>query len=153
MLPSVVKNLELAGYSVSPNYPGRNTECIDILGILGNDILQDFTLFDLVHVELFKFKIKVIQLANGFIPFGSVENFIHPSERKSFLRRVSESLKPCVYDSQVATSSLVDISKVSVKLNNSSEVSNSKLVKFASEVNEPLKDNFSKFQVPSRVFL
>ena len=153
MLPSVVKNLELAGYSVSPNYPGRNTECIEILGILGNDILQDFTLFDLVDVELFKFSIKVIKLANGSIPFGSVENFIHPSERKSFLQRVSESLKPCGSDSQVATSSLVDISKVSVKLNNSSEVSNSKLVKFASEVNEPLKDNFSKFQVPSRVFL
>ena len=84
MLPSVVKNLELAGSCVSPNYPGRNSEFVNILGILGNDILQEFTLFDLSHVELFNFNVRVIKLANGIIPFGSVVNFVHPSQRKQF---------------------------------------------------------------------
>ena len=98
MLPSVVKNMESAGYSVSPNYPGRNSEIVNILGILGNDILQEFTQFDLSHVELFNFNVRVIKLANGIIPFGSVVNFVHPSQRRQFFKRISDSCEPCVSD-------------------------------------------------------
>ena len=94
--PSVITNLESASFPVSPNYPGRNTECVEILGILGNDILQDFIEFDLIHVELFRFKVRAIKLANGIIPFGSVENFIHPSERRKFVKCLTQSGKPGV---------------------------------------------------------
>ena len=142
MLPSIVTNLEAAGYSVSPDYPGRNTENIEILGILGNDILQDFLQFDLIHVELFKLDVRLIKLANGIIPFGSVYNFIHPSEQRNFLRKKPESLIPCVSDTLVAKPSIVNNSKVNVI--RSRETSKTYLEEF--------DNNGSNDVVPSRVF-
>ena len=150
MLPSVVNNLESIGYSVSPNYPGKNSECIDILGILGNDILQDFVQFDLIHVELFRFNVKVIKLANGIIPFGSVENFIHPSERKEFISRITRFPKSCVSDNLVANSRLENMRG---NESDSPKLSKTKSVRFASpKEEEAVNNNFSIDHIPSRVF-
>ena len=111
MLPSVVKNLESAGYSVCSNYPGRNSDSVNIVGILGNDILQEFSQLDLGSVELFNFKVRVIKLANGIIPFGSVVNFVHPSQRKLFYKKIDsyelcDRIKPLVR--QVESCPIVD---------------------------------------------
>ncbi|XP_064111443.1 uncharacterized protein LOC135218931 [Macrobrachium nipponense] len=88
------------GYSVCNNYPGRNSEIVNILGILGNDILQEFSQLDLDSVELFNIKVRVIKLANGVIPFGTVVNLVHPSQRKLFYERI-DSYEPCVRDKPI----------------------------------------------------
>ena len=98
MLPSVVANIESAGYVVSPDYPGRDSESVVISGILGNDILQDFKLLDLINVKVFDSFAKVLQVANGVIPFGSVSSFIHPSCVRKFYARISKSVEPWVKD-------------------------------------------------------
>ena len=98
MLNTVVNNLEVAGYSVSPDFP--RTEDIEIFGIIGNDILQYFSKFSLENISLFdKVNGRLIRLANGYIPFGSVINYIHPGEEKIFLTKVGEREFPWVENS------------------------------------------------------
>ena len=90
MLSTVVNNLDMAGYSVSPNFP-KTEDNIEVLGIIGNDILQYFSEFSLENFSLFdRINVKMIRLANGYIPFGSVINYIHPGEERSFLSKVRE---------------------------------------------------------------
>ena len=90
MLSTVVNNLDMAGYSVSPNFPKTEVN-IEVLGIIGNDILQYFSEFSLENFSLFdRINVKMIRLANGYIPFGSVINYIHPTEEESFLSKIGE---------------------------------------------------------------
>ena len=81
MLTSVVRNLELAGNCVSPDYPGRKRDEIEVVGNLGNDIPQYFSELDLGVVNLFAMSVKVLRFANRCIPFGSVAPFIQPDKR------------------------------------------------------------------------
>ena len=50
------------------------------------------------------FNVRVIKLSNGIIPFGSVVNFVHPSRRKQFYKRISDSCEPIVGDVRVVES-------------------------------------------------
>ena len=84
MLKSVVFNLESNGYSVSPDYPGREREIIEVDGIIGNDLLQDFSIFSLENINMYGISVKVMKVANGYIPFGSVCYFIHSDKKQQF---------------------------------------------------------------------
>ena len=89
MLKSVVNNMEIAGYAVSPDFPRMDN--IEVLGMLGNEILQYFTHLSLESASLFgKVSAKMVRLGNGYIPFGSVLNFLHPDEEESFLSKVEK---------------------------------------------------------------
>ena len=145
--------MESAGYHVSPNYTGRNTECIEILEILGNDILQDFSKFNIVHIELFSLNLKVVEFYNGIIPFGSVENFIHPSERKKFVKLISKSVKPCVEDTQVVVGPSNHFNDSEVRTYESHKVNENSIVRKAPPKKDELfRDEFSSVHVPSRIF-
>ena len=150
MLPSVVANIESAGYVVSPDYPGRDSESVVILGILGNDVLQNFSLLDFNSVKVFDSYAKVLQVANGVIPFGSVSNFIHPSCVGKFYSRITKSVEPWVKDhfdmnseAKLKVDNVIKCHKVNDR---------PKSVTFASKVDEfPKKENF-EFPISSRVF-
>ena len=89
MLKSVVNIMEIAGYPVSPDFPRMDN--IEVLGVLGNDILQNFTHLILESASLFgKVSAKMVRLANGYISFGSVLNFLHPDGEESFLSKVEK---------------------------------------------------------------
>ena len=100
MLKSVVNNMEEAGYTVSPDLPRMDN--IEVLGILGNDILQYFTHLSLESASLFgKVNAKMVRLANGYIPFGSVLNFLHPDEEEHFLSKVERKVFPWIENSPI----------------------------------------------------
>ena len=100
MLKFVVNNMEEAGYTVSPDLPRMDN--IEVLGILGNDILQYFTHLSLESASLFgKVSAKMVRLANGYIPFGSVLNFLHPDEEENFLSKVERKDFPWVENSPI----------------------------------------------------
>ena len=64
---------------------------IEVLGILGNDIFQHFTHISLESASLLgKVSAKMVSLANGYIPFGSVLKFLHPDEEENFLSKVEK---------------------------------------------------------------
>ena len=159
MLPSIVRNLDSAGCTVSPNYPGRYYDRIDIFGILGNDLLQDFKKFDLIHVELFNLNVKVIKLDNGIIPFGSVLNFIQPSDRKKFINmtRNYEFCEPCVSNTRASDPSLaenfeVQASNCKVKSSDYHKVSKTRTVRFSPPHKDDVSDNYNDSHIPSKVF-
>ena len=100
MLKSVVNNMEEAGYTVSPDLPRMDN--IEVLGILGNDILQYFTHLSLESASLFgKVNAKMVRLANGYIPYGSVLNFLHPDEEENFLSKVERKVFPWIENSPI----------------------------------------------------
>ena len=71
---------------------------------MGNDILQYFSELDLSVVNLFGMSVKVLRLANGCIPFGSMAPFIHLNKRREFLDKVANKFGPCEYGLQVEAS-------------------------------------------------
>ena len=100
MLKSVVNNVEIAGYAVPPDF--HRTDNIEVLGILGNDLLQYFSHLNLESASLFgKVSAKMVRLANGYIPFGSVLNFLHPDEEESFLSKAEKKDFPRIENSPV----------------------------------------------------
>ena len=100
MLKIVVNNMEEAGYTVSPDLPRMDN--IEVLAILGNDILQYFTHLSLENASLFgKASAKMVWLANGYIPFCSVLNFLHPDEEENFLSEVERKDFPWIENSPI----------------------------------------------------
>ena len=68
---SIAKLREL-GVPLSGNVPRYNNDNIKIDGIIGNDILQKFSVFELQNV----FNVKMLRVANGFVPIGSIESLL-----------------------------------------------------------------------------
>ena len=100
ILKSVVNNMEIAGYAVSLGFPIMDN--IEVLGILGNDILQYFTHLSLESASLFgKVSAKMVRVANDYIPFGSFLNFLHPDEEDIFLSKVEKKDFPWIENSPV----------------------------------------------------
>ena len=95
MMKSVVHNMESSGYALSPDFPRLDN--IVVHGILGNDILQYFSHLSLESASVFnKVGAKLVRLANGYIPFGSVLNFLKPEEEESFLNKIERKEFPWI---------------------------------------------------------
>ena len=137
MLGTIVNNLENAGYQVSPDFPRTKEDNIEVLGILGNDILQYFTHLSLERASLFgKVSARLVRLANGSIPFGSVINFLHPNEQRIFLTRLRERNSPWVEDSPVKSNSRC------VNFDDEEKCSKAKAIVQSSKVVTPYKEKF-----------
>ena len=136
MLKSVVFNLESNGYSVSPDYPGREREIIEVDGIIGNDLLQDFSIFSLENINMYGISVKVMKVANGYIPFGSVCYFIHPAKKQQFFRKVLNKDEPWVENKKTE----FNRTRSDVSINQNSFHKNKvKTVKFKSSSNKSCK--------------
>ena len=61
MLTSLVENLESAGHIVPPNFPGKERD-LEVLGILGNDILQNFRKCSLEGTDLCSMYMELIPI-------------------------------------------------------------------------------------------
>ena len=92
---STLEKLKDAGVPISTNVPKYHNDSINICGILGNDVLQ--------HFQVFEFKCvlngKMLRLSNGFIPIGSINSLVidmnnakHSCNHKSGLPGASDNI-------------------------------------------------------------
>ena len=56
-------------YSISPSYPNIVDDKISISGIIGNDILQSFDVFELISVG----NGKMLKISDGLVPIGNLK--------------------------------------------------------------------------------
>ena len=75
---SAVANMEKAGIPVSPSF-GIREQIVPIMGVVGNDILQFFSIFSFENALIAGNKVKVIRLSDGYIPYGSVNGYLESS--------------------------------------------------------------------------
>ena len=71
-LKSTIKYLKENSVQLSPSYPTIDDNYVKLAGILGNDAIQNFDTFKIVSFG----DGKLLQLADGCIPFGSLERLI-----------------------------------------------------------------------------
>ena len=86
---TVLQSMNDFNFPVSPDFPRVSGEDFEILGIIGNDILQHFEHFSLEKAPIFGSRsCKVIQLANGYLPYGTGLNYIPPCEKPRYIKRI-----------------------------------------------------------------
>ena len=71
-ISNTIKRLSQTGIPLSTNLPEYTKDSIKICGILGNDVLQHFSVFELENI----FNGKMLRLCNGYVPIGSVGSLL-----------------------------------------------------------------------------
>ena len=90
MLNNIVNNILVDSIPLHSDYPYQGGETVEVLGILGIDVLQHIRPYS--HKELWVHgkRANFIKLPNGYIPFGSVELFLYSSESNILCQRLLE---------------------------------------------------------------
>ena len=95
MLPTILNNIEGAGYTLSPNF-NFSGEVIRVAGIIGNDILQYFNVFALEKAYVAGHLLKFLRLANGVVPYGSIDGNLEDLQKSELAKRLNLNCKPGV---------------------------------------------------------
>ena len=94
MLNNIVNNILADSIPLHSDYPYQGVETVEVLGILGIDVLQYIKPHS--HEELWVHckRTNFIKLPNGYIPLGSAELFLYPGESKILHQRLLEKFVP-----------------------------------------------------------
>lgn len=71
-MSATLNKLRKMNVSVSTNIPPYSDDTIHVCGILGNGVLQHLSVFDMQNI----FDRKMLCVANGFVPNGSIKFLI-----------------------------------------------------------------------------
>ena len=93
MLGNIVDNIRNSSIPLHTDFPYQGAETVEVMGILGVDVLH---VKPYSHEELWVHdkRANFIKLPSGYIPFGSAEQFLVPSESKILHRRLVERFVP-----------------------------------------------------------
>ena len=94
MLSNVISNMKTFGVPLHLDFPYQGEENIVVMGILGTDVLQHFKPYSHQNFRIHGQNANVIELSNGFIPFGSADLFMSLSESKTLHERLIERFVP-----------------------------------------------------------
>ena len=94
MLNNVFDNIRADSIPLHSDYSYQGGETVEVLGILGIDVLQYIKPYS--HEELWVHgkRAKFMKLPNGYIPFGSAELFLYPGESKILRQTLLEKFVP-----------------------------------------------------------
>ena len=94
MLNNIVDNIRADSIPLHSDYPFQGGETVEVLGILGIDVLQHIKPYS--HEELWVHgkRANFIKLPNGYIHFGSAELFLSSGESKILRQRLIEKFVP-----------------------------------------------------------
>ena len=67
-----IEQLSLSNIPISSNLPKYSNDSVTIVGVLGNDILQHFQVFEFSSVK----ECKLLRLTNGFVSIGSITSLL-----------------------------------------------------------------------------
>ena len=67
-----IEQLSSSNIPVSSNLPKYSNDSVTIVGVLGNDILQHFQVFEFSSVK----ECKLLRLTNGYVPIGSIKSLL-----------------------------------------------------------------------------
>ena len=94
MLGNVISNMETFAVPLHPDFPFQGEETIEVMGILGIDVLQHFKPYSHQNVLVHGNNANVIALSNGYIPFGSADLFMSCDESRVLHKRLIEKFVP-----------------------------------------------------------
>ena len=94
MLNNIVDNIRVDSIPLHSDYPYQGGETVEVLGILGTDVLQHIKPYS--HSELWVHgkRANFIKLPNGYIPFGSAQLFSSSGKSKILRKRLLETFVP-----------------------------------------------------------
>ena len=94
MLNNIVDNIRADSIPLHSDYPYQGGETVEVLGILGIDVLQYIKPYSHEKLCVHGKRANFIKLPNGYIPFGSAELFLYPGESKILRQRLLEKFVP-----------------------------------------------------------
>ena len=94
MLNNIVDNIRADSIPLHADYPYQGGETVEVLGILGIDVLQYTKPYSHEELGVHGKRANFIKLPNGYIPFGSAELFLYPGESKILRQRLLEKFVP-----------------------------------------------------------
>ena len=86
MLGNIVDNIRNSSIPLHTDFSYQGSETVKFMGILGVDVLQHIKPYSHEELWVHDKRANFIKLPSGYIPFGSTEQFLVPSESK-ILRR------------------------------------------------------------------
>ena len=90
MLNNIVDNIRADSIPLHSDYPYQGGETVEVLGILGIDVLQYIKPYSHEELCVHGKRANFVKLPNGYIPFGSAELFLYPGESKILHQRLLE---------------------------------------------------------------
>ena len=93
-LNNIVDNIRADSIPLHSDYPYQGGETVEVLGILGIDVLQYIKPYSHEELCVHGKRANFIKLPNGYIPFGSAELFLYPGESKFPRQRLLEKFVP-----------------------------------------------------------
>ena len=90
MLNDIVDNIRADSIPLHSDYPYQGGETVEVLGILGIDVLQYIKPYSHEELCVHGKRANFIKLPNGYISFGSAELFLYPGESKILRQRLLE---------------------------------------------------------------
>ena len=94
MLNNIVDNIRVDSIPLHSDYSYRVGETVEVLGILGVDVLQHNKPYSHEELWVHNKRANFIELPNGHIPFGSAEQFLVASKSKIPCSRLVERSVP-----------------------------------------------------------
>ena len=149
---NLINDLKLSKYPVSPSVPNFDRDCIKLAGIIGNDILTKFKVFEYVNNT----DISLLRLSDGFVPIGHIKTL----QLKIDSRSIGEQSE----EFNLSDVNLSDSTSFSAYVNRNNSFVNVKICpkkhkfkipkKFRSAVNFVMNDKIdNKFNVDEEVLL
>ena len=94
MLNNIVDNICADSIPLHSDYPYQGGETVEVLGILGIDVLQYIKPYSHEELCVHSKRANFIKLPNGYIPFRNAELFLYPGESKILRQRLLEKFVP-----------------------------------------------------------
>ena len=94
ILDNIVDNICVDSIPLHSDYPYQGGETVEVLGILGIDVLQYIKPYSHEDLWVHGKRAIFIKLPNGYIPFGSAELFLSSGESKILRKRLLEKFVP-----------------------------------------------------------
>ena len=94
MLNNVADNMHVSSVPLHSDYPYQGGETVEVLGILGIDVLQHTKPYSQEELWIHGKRANFIKLPRDYIPFGSAELFLSSGESKIPCKRLAEKLVP-----------------------------------------------------------
>ena len=86
MLSNVINNMKTFAVPLHPDFPYKGEESIEVMGILGVDVLQFFKPYAHQSFLIHDKRANFIELSNGYVPYGSASLFMSFNESKVLSR-------------------------------------------------------------------
>ena len=150
MLGNIVDNIRNSSIPLHTDFPYQGAETVEVMGILGVDVLQHIKPYSHEELWVHDKRANFIKLPSGYIPFGSAEQFLVPSESKILRRRLVERFVPWEDESSFNHVKVKSKGKKSGKENVASDAVPNENVNVKENLSDVRRDNFD-FKPPKRV--